>query len=182
MVLKKKKIEVDVLWTLVVNSGSLDHGQLVQPDTPLRRAARHCRLIAGICTHWTSICSLLSGKKFLMMSYDQLWNRGNKGWKLYFQDSKDQEDLHLPRVGVRDQKLTERRDGNIKFWSWYVTKDGEGSRFRTGVWGWPSFFLMCQAEKSLHSRLWCQNTLLHPTVIREEVYQYCCLAVVGEGG
>lgn len=50
-----------------------------------------------------------------MMSYDQVWNRGNKGWKLYFQDSKDQEDLHLPRVGVRDQKLTERGDGNIKF-------------------------------------------------------------------
>lgn len=35
-------------------------------------------------------------------SDDVLWpyvKQETKGWKLYFQDNKDEEELHLPRVG-----------------------------------------------------------------------------------
>lgn len=38
-----------------------------------------------------------------------------KGWKLYFQDNKDEEELHLPRVGCLRLELTVRGDGNIDF-------------------------------------------------------------------
>ena len=36
-------------------------------------------------------------------------------WKVYFQDNKDEEELHLPRVGCLRQELTARGDGNIDF-------------------------------------------------------------------
>jgi len=60
------------------------------------------------------------------ISDDVLWpyvKQETKGWKVYFQDNKDEEELHLPRVGCLRQELTARGDGNIDFWSWCVTED-----------------------------------------------------------
>lgn len=134
----------------------LNSGQLVQLDIPLlRRPAKHCILTAATCT-----CGQV---EFQFAQYqedisdDVLWpyvKQETKGWKLYFQDSKDEEELHLPGVGCLRQETNCQSGWEYIFLIWCYRRQSFHLE-----WGYEDGHpLLCVPSCKLPpSRFWCRN-------------------------